>query len=758
MTSDSLDGVAQAAGTAWGDWDGLASFFARIDQGFCLCDMVVDDRGAPVDYRFVELNDAFERMTGLQGALGRTALELVPDLERAWIDTYARVGLARESVRFEQGSEAMGRWFDVFATPVGPVGRFAIVFRDETARREAELALERSAERFRTMADELPLIVWLHGPDGEQEFVNLTYCEFFGVNRDSMVGDRWQPFLHPDDADAYIAAFASAVAERDVFHQRARAQDATGRWRWLESWARPRFDHDGTFLGHIGTSADVTTTVAAETAMQQASEFLRKVLDSLFSFVGVLTPEGVLTEANRAPLEIAGLAYDDVIGRPFWDCYWWSYDPDVQHRLHAAVQRAVGGDVVRYDEKIRIAEDGWLWIDFQLVPLTDATGTVTHLIPSGLDITERFEAEQTRAALMRLEQERRWRAEILQSTASRLASAVDRDGVVAAVVAQLRETPGVHDAWVHLWGTVDAHDRPGTLTVGVRASAGESLGTITVAASPDTFVGPARAVLDEIAAQTGQALERAALHEQLVEAHRREHMIAVRLQQALLPDQLVHDDRLPIAARYEAADAHLAVGGDWYDTLQWPDGHIGILVGDVVGHDLNAAATMGRLRSATAALAAALPPDPGVMLDALERVAVTVHGCDFVTAAMVIVDPADGTLRYASAGHPPPLLVTSDASRWLDDAHSPPIGVVGAAARRCGQAQLHRGDTIVMYTDGLVERRDRLIDDGLDHLRAVTARHAAASTLDALLDAVVDEVGRPGAEDDIVVVALRWPT
>jgi GAF domain len=98
-----------------------------------------------VDYRFDAVNALFEQMTGLVDPVGRTARELVPELETHWIDAYARVALLGETLRFEQGSDVMGRWFDVFATPVGTAGRFAIVFKDQTARRATDRVLQESA-------------------------------------------------------------------------------------------------------------------------------------------------------------------------------------------------------------------------------------------------------------------------------------------------------------------------------------------------------------------------------------------------------------------------------------------------------------------------------------------------------------------------------------------------------------------------------------------------------------------------------------
>src|SRR5690606_8871333 len=107
----------------------LRAIFSTIDEGYCLCDMIADGDGRPVDYRFLEVNPLFEQMTGMAGAEGRTARECVPGLEPHWVETYARVGFGRETLRFESGSDAMGRWFDIFAAPVEPHGRFALVFK-----------------------------------------------------------------------------------------------------------------------------------------------------------------------------------------------------------------------------------------------------------------------------------------------------------------------------------------------------------------------------------------------------------------------------------------------------------------------------------------------------------------------------------------------------------------------------------------------------------------------------------------------------
>jgi PAS domain S-box-containing protein len=119
----------------------------------------------------------------------------------------------------------------------------------------------------------------------------------------------------------------------------------------------------------------------------------REVLDALYTFVGVLTTDGVLIEANRAPLVAAGISIDDVRGRRFWDCWWWNFDPAVQARCKAACEAAARGESVRFDVGVRMAGGAVMPIDFQIAPLRDAGGRITHLIPSAVEITARRRSE-----------------------------------------------------------------------------------------------------------------------------------------------------------------------------------------------------------------------------------------------------------------------------------------------------------------------------------------------------------------------------
>ncbi|MEY3297929.1 MAG: phytochrome-like protein cph2, partial [Cyanobacteriota bacterium] len=139
--------------------------------------------------------------------------------------------------------------------------------------------------------------------------------------------------------------------------------------------------------------------VASEVIQREA--FLRQVLDSLFAFVGVMTPDGILMEANQAPLDIAGLTRDDVIGQPFAEAYWWAYAPEAQAAIRSAIETANQGTLIRFDIPVQIQGGNLVTIDFALTPLRHPeTGQITHLIPSGVDISGRLKAEAERTRLI----------------------------------------------------------------------------------------------------------------------------------------------------------------------------------------------------------------------------------------------------------------------------------------------------------------------------------------------------------------------
>lgn len=244
---------------------------------------------------------------------------------------------------------------------------------------------------------------------------------------------------------------------------------------------------------------------------------------------------------------------------------------------------------------------------------------------------------------------------------------------------------------------------------------------------------------------------------QLAESERRmERQIALRLQEALLPGRAMTFPQVSVAARYEAGSEALLVGGDWYDVLQLAEDRVGITIGDVVGHGVEATAAMGRLRTAVAALAPHTD-SPGELLGYLDRFATTTNGTRFATAAYAILEPGTGVLRYASAGHPPLLVVEADGStRWLMEGRSPPILNQGVPHRPEASTTLSPESLLVGYTDGLIERRDESLDRGFERLEEAV-RGIREQDEGDICDLLFQEMGvETERADDVVVVVLRY--
>ncbi|MFE5944763.1 PP2C family protein-serine/threonine phosphatase [Streptomyces sp. NPDC056480] len=252
-----------------------------------------------------------------------------------------------------------------------------------------------------------------------------------------------------------------------------------------------------------------------------------------------------------------------------------------------------------------------------------------------------------------------------------------------------------------------------------------------------------------------RARELQRLNEELRAAHAREREVAVTLQEAMLhsPDLARHSD---VAVRYLPAIGSLNVCGDWYDAVDLAEGRFTVAVGDVVGHGLEAATVMGMLRSALSAASRAVAGPAGA-LEVLGMYARSVDGALAATAVSVLVDTRSKLLVYSSAGHPPPVLLHADGTcELLDQATDPPLGARPEHVPRPQAGSPYRpGDTLVLYTDGLIERRDEDIDTGLDRL---TNALGDLATLDPaeLADALLARLGvASGARDDIALVIVR---
>ncbi|OBJ03885.1 ATPase [Mycobacterium sp. 1482292.6] len=254
-------------------------------------------------------------------------------------------------------------------------------------------------------------------------------------------------------------------------------------------------------------------------------------------------------------------------------------------------------------------------------------------------------------------------------------------------------------------------------------------------------------LLTVLAGRLGQGLQRVHQVDQQRET-------ALALQHAILGPA---DLPAGFAVRYQAATRPLQVGGDWYDIVDLEDGRIALIVGDCVGHGLAAATVMGQVRSACRALLFE-NPSPGAALAGMDRFAARLPGAQCTTAVCAVLTPETGELVYSSAGHPPPILVHSDGTtQMLDDGHTIALGIRGDWPRPEARVTIPARSTLMLYTDGLVERRRVPLDHGISRV-AGAAQDARALTLDELANQVMSGVAPTGGyQDDVVLLLYRHP-
>lgn len=274
---------------------------------------------------------------------------------------------------------------------------------------------------------------------------------------------------------------------------------------------------------------------------------------------------------------------------------------------------------------------------------------------------------------------------------------------------------------------------------------GEVLGTVTLlrTGNPRPFDEQDCALAGELAARAAVCVDNARLYG-------RERDTALTLQRSLLPQEPPDQQGLEIAFRYRPAGTATEIGGDWFDVLPLADGKLGLVVGDVMGKGVRAAAVMGQLRTATRALAR-LDLPPAGLLQHLDDIAST-FGEFFATCVYAVCDPADGHCELSTAGHLPPVVVAPDGTgAFVDIPAAVPLGVGGVPF---GFTELHlpEGALLALYTDGLVESRHRPIDVGLTALLRLLGR--AAPQLEEICDTALDTLC-PAPEDDVALLLAR---
>jgi PAS domain S-box-containing protein len=349
------------------------------------------------DGRFLVVNPAFCRMTGY------TREEL---LQLSVLDTYVPGDRAAGALRRADIQNGLNQAFErallrkdgsaleveVSARQLDD-GRHQSIVRDITERKRAEAALRAKEEDYRQVIEEAADGVFLLETDGRFVVVNPAICKMTGYTREEM--------LQMTVLDTYLPGERAAAERRQVdirsaanvnFERLMRRKDGTA----LVVEVSARRLEDGRNQAIV---RDITERKRAEDALRESERKTRALLDLSFGFIGMLSLDGTLLDANRTALQFAGIGRREALGKPFWETAWWNHSPELQERLRAAVGAAAGGKTVRFEAPLRAADGSLHPVDFSLKPVRDDGGQVVMLIPEGRDIADLKRAGEEKANL-----------------------------------------------------------------------------------------------------------------------------------------------------------------------------------------------------------------------------------------------------------------------------------------------------------------------------------------------------------------------
>ncbi|MFD5116505.1 SpoIIE family protein phosphatase [Streptomyces sp. NPDC058391] len=564
--------------------------------------------------------------------------------------------------------------------------------------------------------------------------------------------ETWTSLVQPDDLPWVLVEVEQAIRNRRVFSVEYRICRPDGTTGWVNARGRVLLGQDGEPSRMVGTLWDTTESRIARDSVSRA---LRHMSDAFFAVGRDWRITFVNVEAER----LLGASHT-LLGRVLWDAFAAVSVDVVELGLETRYREAAeSGTPVGFDVRWPTNQH---WYHMRLVPVPDG------LTVYAADVTQTRSREAERTAAEHAAAERNARITELTNA---LAEALTMHDVVNAAAERVMQPFGatglvvqlIQDETIRVAGAVgypqaflDSIDGSAVGAVGAVEDAfrsrkpafissveeyvelypesaerpaeaekrawaflplivsGRGIGCCVISFNESRhLIGEERALLTALSGLMAQAIERARLYDT-------EHTRAQELQRGLLPHALPTLHAVTAAARYLPASEGIDVGGDWYDVIPLSGARVALVIGDVMGHGLSEAATMGRLRTAVHTLADLEFP-PAELLTRLNDVVNDLGDDFFATCLYAVYDPATSTCTFARAGHPPPAILHPGGTvQFLDHSPDPPLGAARPPFETV-EVSLPEGSLLVLYTDGLVESATRDIDRGMEQLASTLA-------------------------------------
>lgn len=374
------------------------NLFESMDQGFCILEMIFDEANQPIDYRFLEVNPVFEQQTGLKDAIGKTALELVPNLERHWLDLYGQVVLTGQSKRFTQGSDAMKRWFDVFAFCIDGEGsnKLALLFTDISERRKAEEALRQSEANLRNMILQAPVaMAILKGPRFVIEIANNHMYELWGRGKNELHGksifEGLPEVRNQGFEELLMGVYTTGKRFSALGSPIVLPRDGAVELVYINFLYEAFREADGTISGVMAVASDVTEQVRDRIKVEESHKELRFAIDVMPQMVWVTKPDGYHDLFNRQWYQYTGLPHDVTKGDG-WSAV---LHPDDLERTWQVWRHSLEtGEPYEIEYRIRRYDGTYKWFLGRALPLKDEAGKITKWFGTCTDVDDQRKAAE----------------------------------------------------------------------------------------------------------------------------------------------------------------------------------------------------------------------------------------------------------------------------------------------------------------------------------------------------------------------------